>query len=262
MATGYAKTGAAPTPKPEPAAAATTTPPIPPPPGSAPAPTAHKYYVDKKGIQYIDGVAVGKGGSPEARAAVRAAQAGTWSGASGGAGGGAPSGTGANQQPGNFNTVTATADPYLKTGADVVKKRLEDPTGSTNRAIDVATSHIRDAGEGQAQGIRNMLASRGVAGTGVEANMMGGLAAAQQRDIAGASAGIAMDREKANDAFMLGATGALGAPGAAERADRGLGLSAEELEIQRFNAAAADRRANAALESQNYLAYLDALLSM
>jgi hypothetical protein len=118
----------------------------------------------------------------------------------------------------------AQQDPNLTAQVGRINARLDNPEGSTGRAIDQATSGIRDANEGRRKAIKGMLSKRGVLSSSSipefsEANLM------QQEgaDVNKAASGIAIQRERDNDAFLLGSTDALAAPGNAARADRGLG---------------------------------------
>jgi hypothetical protein len=122
-------------------------------------------------------------------------------------------------------TNDAGSDPNLQGLADRINKRLDDPMGSTGRAIDVATSNIRDANEGRRKAVSGMLARRGVLASSSIPEF--GEAAIQRNeaaDVNKASTNIALGRERDNDQMLLGAAGALSAPGNAARADRSLGL--------------------------------------
>lgn len=119
---------------------------------------------------------------------------------------------------------TAQTDPRLGRQLDRLDERLNNPEGSTGRAIDVATSKIRDANEGRRKAVQGMLARRGVLSSSSipefsEASMQNSEAA----DVNQAATNIALQREQANDQVLLGATGAYTASGDAQRAAQALG---------------------------------------
>lgn len=133
-----------------------------------------------------------------------------------GGGGGAPT-------PAPAATNTAQIDPYLQRQAARVEKRLDNPEDSTGRAIDVATSKIRDANIGRKRAIQGMLAKRGVLSSSSIPELSEAAMSQQEgQDVNRAAADISLQRERDEDAFLLGSTSTLGAPGSAQRADRSL----------------------------------------
>lgn len=118
-------------------------------------------------------------------------------------------------------TNTAQTDPNLQYLMGRIKERTEGP-GVTERAMDRATSQIRDAGEGLSRQISEGAARRGVGGTGAEALQQRQLGNALQRDIAGAMADISLGREQDIDRLLLGAQGTFQAPGQQALQDRAL----------------------------------------
>lgn len=125
------------------------------------------------------------------------------------------------------DTNTAQYDPYLKKNADRVDKRLDNFGESTGRAIDMATSKIRDASEGRRRALRGLLAGRGALGsTSSLEEGEGRIADREGQAVNAAAADISMGRERDYDNLLLGATGALGAPGDAAARDRRFNLDA------------------------------------
>jgi hypothetical protein len=122
-------------------------------------------------------------------------------------------------------TNTAERDPRLDKHLDRLDRRLDDPEGETGRAIDLAGSKIRDATEGRRRVAGAYQARRGVLGsTSVQGLAEAGFLDDEGRDIAGAAAGISLQRARDNDAFALGATGAYGDAARINQGERELGL--------------------------------------
>jgi hypothetical protein len=152
----------------------------------------------------------------------------------------------------SFQTET-NYDPRLENLANKVEGRLNDPEGATGRAIDRATGKIRDATEGRRKALQSMMAARGVlSGSSIPELTEGALMSEEGRNIAGASADISLGRERDNDAFMLGAVGALRAPGDAAARDRQMGA---DIWAQQESLRLARQRA----EMDQYLSQLDML---
>lgn len=156
------------------------------------------------------------------------------------------------QQP-QFN---AEMDPRLLRHADRLERRMDDPEGSTKRAITRSTSEIRDASEGRRKALRGMLSRSGALGdSSGEAMGTRQILAQEGRDVADSAAGISLARERDNDSFMLGATGALAAPGQGARADRQFGLDA-------WQTAEAGRRADDAVRSSEWMRNIDLMFRL
>jgi len=147
----------------------------------------------------------------------------------------------------------AQNDPRLERQANRVEDRLDNFGKYTDQSIDMAVSDIRDQTEGRRAAMQGMLARRGIGGTGFEGQMERGLASDEARASAAATSGMRIERDKDYDALLLGSTGAVGAPGAANRADRSLALEA-------YNTAQSNRRANETLEMQKLQQQIDLLL--
>lgn len=148
-------------------------------------------------------------------------------------------------------TNTAATDPNLQDYLSRLKGRLDNPEGSTKRAIDVAGGAIRDVGEGEKSAVQANAARRGVLSSSTipeigEAAISKGV----QSNVGKAAAGIALGRERDNDAFLAGSGGAFQAPGAAARADRSLGLN-------QWQVAQANQRAMEAAQMQQWMSSLD-----
>lgn len=174
-------------------------------------------------------------------------------------GGSAPGGGSGSPGSGYPGQNTAQEDPRLAAHAKRIEARLDDPMGSTGRAIDVAGSKIRDAFEGRRSALKGMMAGRGMMSSSSAPEIQAGrLANDEGRAVAGAAADIALARERDNDAFMLGATGALAAPGEAMARDRAFNLNQflglegnrradESLALDRWNMGESNRRADQSL---------------
>jgi hypothetical protein len=135
---------------------------------------------------------------------------------------------GAAPAPGGGGGFTNTAeyDPTLMEHLARLRKRLDDPEGSTGRAIDRAGSKIRDAAEGTIGVMRNTLSKRGsLAGTNASDLLTRDILTQSQSDIADRAAGISLERERDNDQYALAATGAFNLPGQNARADRSQAFS-------------------------------------
>lgn len=134
--------------------------------------------------------------------------------------GAAPAAGGAPATGGGFEN-TAELDPTLMEHLGRLRKRLDDPEGSTGRAIDLAGSKIRDAAEGTMGVMRNALSKKGsLAGTNASDLLTRDILTQSQSDIADTAAGISLGRERDNDQFALASTGAFAMPGQNARADR------------------------------------------
>jgi hypothetical protein len=182
----------------------------------------------------------GGAGAPGASAA--APLPGVGVGGAGGAGGAAGSVS-------NLSTV----DPTLMKYVGSLQKRIDDPMGATGRAIDVATSKIRDAAEGQRKQLTANASSRGVlAGSSIPEMGEAAISDKVMRDVAGAATDITLGREKANDDFLLGAGAGMRAPGEEARANATLGLN-------QWEAQQADQRARDAQGLQAWMANMDML---
>jgi hypothetical protein len=137
-----------------------------------------------------------------------------------------PLGGGGATQAGPATFVNeAQPDPRLAGHLDRLDKRMNDPAGSTGRAIDMAGSKIRDAYDGRRGALKGMMAGRGVLGsTSIPMLSEAAMADAEGRDVAGKAADISLARERDNDQFMLGATGAYTAAAGIDQANRRLGM--------------------------------------
>jgi hypothetical protein len=141
-------------------------------------------------------------------------------------GGPPPGGSSAGPTTGGGFTNTAEMDPTLMEHLGRLRKRLDDPEGSTGRAIDRAGSKIRDAAEGTMGVMRNTLSKRGaLAGTNAGDLLTRDILTKSQSDIADTAAGISLERERDNDSFLMGSTGAFAMPGQNARADRSQAFS-------------------------------------
>ena len=107
--------------------------------------------------------------------------------------------------------MTNNVDPSqnLKWLEDQYKSRLtNDPT---QRAMDRATSQIRDATTGLGKELGGNMARRGIAQSGIQTSGQQALAGDAQRQIANASSNIALGRERDLDALTMGGLGIMGA---------------------------------------------------
>lgn len=164
---------------------------------------------------------------------------------------GAPTVSHAGSAPAPF-VNTAQVDPRLDRHAQRIEDRLANPEASTGRAIDMATSKIRDAAAGRQRAIEEQYGAAGMGGSGFETSAALDLEGGVGRAIAGASADISLGRERDEDSFLLGATDALGAPGAAARQDR-------QLALQQYVAQEGARRQAEAAQLAQQMAILDLL---
>lgn len=143
-------------------------------------------------------------------------------------------------------------DDYLSR----VKGRMDSPDQWSGRAIDQATSKIRDATEGRRKALRSMMAKRGVMGdTSVPELSEASLSAQEGRDVAGAAADISTQRERDKDAFLLGSQGAFAAPGQANLQNRQMGLNT-------WQAAENARLSRESMEMQQWMQNLDSTLKL
>lgn len=118
------------------------------------------------------------------------------------------------------NDVTPSGD--LKWLQDQYKQRLgADPT---QRAMNRATSQIRDATTGLGKELGGNMARRGIAQSGIQTSGQQALANQAQQKIAGASADIAMGRERDVDAMVMGGLPIMGAQDELGLRKQGLGL--------------------------------------
>jgi len=143
-------------------------------------------------------------------------------------------------------SVTQTQyDPLLQRHAARLEERLSQPDVTTQRAIERAAGAIRDLGEGQQTAVREQFqrlgAEGGEAGGELEAltRIQEGIASGAARS----AADISAQRERDIFGELVGATGALGAPGAAAARDR-------EIALRQWSEAEAARRAQEALDIQ------------
>jgi hypothetical protein len=118
---------------------------------------------------------------------------------------------------------TSAPDPNAQWLVDELKKRMTGQ-GSTQQAMDIAGSQIRDIGVGTSKGITEDMARRGISGSGVEANLQGRLAQDLQREQAGSATNIALDRQRQIDALALGSGGIFSAPGQLQQGSQSLAL--------------------------------------
>lgn len=133
---------------------------------------------------------------------------------------------------------TAQQDPGIQAQLGRLNARLDNPEGSTRRAIDVATGAIRDANEGRRKAIKGMLASRGVlSSSSIPELTEAKLNRDEASQVNKSAEDIALGREQANDQMLLGATGAFTAAADSARADRSLGLSQYQMAEQARQAA-------------------------
>lgn len=145
---------------------------------------------------------------------------------------------------------SAERNPDLDYVIGELRKRYEGDMGA-GRAIDLAGGKIREAGIGARKGLEANLARRGVSGTGLSDNKYGQLARAEQRDIAGAAAGITSDAEGRREGVLGQIAGTGSALGSLQLGQ--LGLQANIWNTQQANA-----RAN----EQAQLSRLMAILNM
>lgn len=112
---------------------------------------------------------------------------------------------------GSLPQLTNNVDPSanLKWLEDQYKSRLTaDPT---KRAIQGATSGIRDATSGLAKELGGNLSRRGIGQSGIRTSGEQGLAQNAQRQIAGAASAITQGRERDIDAMTMGGLPIMGA---------------------------------------------------
>jgi hypothetical protein len=122
-------------------------------------------------------------------------------------------------------TNTAATDPRVSKHLDRLDKRLDDPMGSTGRAIDMAGSKIRDAMDGRRAAVKGMLAGRGVLGSSSVPELSeAAMSDAEGRQVNQAASDISLARERDNDQMLLGATGAYQGAASLNQGDRRLGL--------------------------------------
>ncbi len=120
--------------------------------------------------------------------------------------------------------MTNNVDPSqnLQWLQDQYKQRLgQDPT---QRAMNRATSQIRDATTGLGKELGGNMARRGIAQSGIQNSGQQALANQAQKQIAGASADIAMGRERDVDAMVMGGLPIMGAQDELGLRKQGLGL--------------------------------------
>jgi hypothetical protein len=136
-------------------------------------------------------------------------------------------------------------DPFLRAHAERIQARLNAPDTVTQRAIERAGGAIRDLGEGQAKGVRGRFQRLGAeAGeAGAEEEALGQIQEDITSGVARSAADISAQRERDIFNEMIGATGALGAPGAAAARDR-------EQALRQWAELEANRRAREALDIQ------------
>lgn len=84
---------------------------------------------------------------------------------------------------------------------------------NTQRAMDMATSQIRDAGAGLQKQLGASAAMRGIGGTGAEGLIQQNLGRSLQGQIGQAAANIQLQRQQQLDNLLTGATGAFATPG-------------------------------------------------
>jgi hypothetical protein len=116
----------------------------------------------------------------------------------------------------------AQRDPRLEVLGKAVEERVTNPDMSSRRAIDAAGLAIRDLASGQEKEAQVGAAMRGVSGSGMESAAQADIQRDTRGKVAGAARDITLGRERDQDAFLLGSTGALGAAGDAARSDRAL----------------------------------------
>ncbi len=120
--------------------------------------------------------------------------------------------------------LTNNVDPSanLQWLQDQYKQRLgQDPT---QRAMNRATSQIRDATTGLGKELGGNMARRGIAQSGIQTSGQQALANQAQQKIAGASADIAMGRERDIDNMVMGGLPIMGAQDELGLRKQGLGL--------------------------------------
>lgn len=159
-------------------------------------------------------------------------------------------------------TNTAQLDPRLDTHATQVQGRIDNPSQSTGRAIDLAVGRLRDLGEGQKRAGSSSFARRGMLGSGGQADFESGIDEDIRREGSGAAADIALQRERDDDAFLLGSTGALAAPGEAARADRSLSQQQWEMETSAQQRAYESQEANRQAQEAQAFAQQQAILAL
>ncbi len=120
--------------------------------------------------------------------------------------------------------MTNNVDPSanLKRLQDLYEGRLtNDPT---QRAMNRATSQIRDATTGLGKELGGNMARRGIAQSGIQTSGQQALASNAQQQIAGASADIAMGRERDIDNMVMGGLPIMGAQDQLGLQKQGMGL--------------------------------------
>lgn len=143
-------------------------------------------------------------------------------------------------------------DPNLQWLAGQVRGRIVGDEGG-RRAIDVASSKIRDQGEGLQKALDASAASRGIFGSGAHAQQGQELAENVQRAQAGAAADVALGRQRDLDQFMLGATNVFETPARLAQGQQGLALQQylgeRGQDIQKYGI---DKNALAQQQAQNW----------
>jgi hypothetical protein len=124
-----------------------------------------------------------------------------------------------------------TPSPDLKWLQDQYKSRLSADT--TGRAVDRASSQIRDATSGLSKELGGNMARRGMSGSGAYFQGQGNLAGQAQKAIAGASADIHLGRERDLDNLTMGGLGIMGSQ------DQ-LGLQKQRFGLDQWNSQAAN----------------------
>jgi hypothetical protein len=164
-------------------------------------------------------------------------------GAGGGAGGGGGGGGGGAMQ---FNQNVAQLDPFLQRHAGRIESELTNWEDLTDAEIDRAASKRRALTEGQRRGMEGLMSQKGQLGSsGAPGQTTADLLGKEASDVAGMTTDISLAEKKRKRDFMLGATGALGAPGQAAREDR-----ASAREDFRTNLSAAQAAQQMELERQ------------
>jgi len=138
------------------------------------------------------------------------------------AGGGAAPAGGANIQ------LTGAEDPRLARHAAAVEGRLGDWDKITGQMVERTAAKRRALTAGQRAEAAEAARVRGALPGETESALLG----KESSDIAGMMTDVGLAREGAKDAYLLGSTGAMAAPGESARASQALNLQASGLSIR------------------------------
>jgi len=179
-------------------------------------------------------------------------------------GGGSSGGSLPGMPPGPISNRTQT-DPNSQWLIEQIKQRTAGQ-GPTQQAMDIAGSQIRDYGEGFSKQISEDAARRGISGSGAEAQLQGNLARDLQKQVAGSSSKIALQRQQDIDRMLLGSGGIFAQPAQLAQGDRELALrqylGTGDLSLRKY---LGEGNLDVARQGQNFSqqqALLNAILSM